>query len=325
MLAGSGCDSDPLSKSDAGIGVDTRADAGTPDGSAVDAAAEDAAASDAGVTPCDPLASASSPEAFAHIEGLISVLEFYSYDASRAETFHWRQWQIGAFSAPMEPTTTEPYLYAGIAPDSCVTLDIPHATRMLAPFRNFGTRLDWAAASGDRVTWARETDEYGTFYRLPSGPIGLRFSDPAQTPFNQRWTWSTPGDLGGLIAPASAEILPVEDFEVTPPISRSEIPLVLSPELELRWTAPVVTPAVVSLVMARATSPEGDARAVICRPIDDGAFAISQRMIDDLGAAPGSSFSFDLSRSQTAPFCNEGIREGIAVHTIAHLGAAVIR
>lgn len=316
-------DSEPLGGVDAGATADAaemRADATSPD-----AAARDVGTPDASAIACDPLASATSSASFAHVEGLLSVLEFYSYTPSRNETFHWRQWSVGAFSAALEPTASEPYLYAAIPADGCIVRNIAAATASLTPFRNLGTHLKWTTESGDEVIWAREVDEFGALYRLPSGAMALKFSDPAQTPFDQRWTWSTPGDLGGAIRPASAEIQPTEDFQVTPPISTSSVPLALFAGLDLRWTAPVRTPARVSLVMARATSPAGDARAVICRPADDGSFVITQAMIDALGPVPGLSFTFNLSRTQHAPFCNEGIRDGLAVHTVAHLGTAVVR
>jgi len=321
------CGSDPLSSVDGGLVADSAmstADASAHDAGPSDASVRDASVRDVGAIVCDPLASATSSTSFAHVEGLLSVLEFYSYIAARNEVFHWRQWSVGAFSAALDPTVSEPYLYAAIPEDGCIVRNIAAATATLTPFRNLGTQLSWRAESGDEVIWAREVDEFGTLYRLPSGPMALKFSDPAQTPFDQRWTWSTPGDLGGAIRAVSAEIQPVEDFQVTPPISASDVPVALTAGLELRWTAPVRTPARVSLVMARATSPEGDARAVICHPADDGAFVITQPMIDALAPVPGRAFTFNLGRTQLAPFCNEGIRHGLAVHTVAHFGTAVV-
>jgi hypothetical protein len=187
-----------------------------------------------------------------------------------------------------------------------------------------GLHLVWASEAGDSVTWSREEDANGFNYRLPSGPAVVPFGDPTQTPLGQRWTWSTPGDPDAFIESTTAEVPPVEDFQVTPSITDSDIPLVINAPMEIQWTAPVTVPGRISLVLGRALNQAGDARVVICRPADDGAFTITEAMLTDLDPTPGEAFGLEVSRSQVVPFCNLGITNGAAIHTLIHDGSAVV-
>jgi hypothetical protein len=319
-----------LPPADAGSALDAGAGdaAGGGDaGGAPDAGASDVGPDDAGPFECDPFAVPADPTQPAALTGRIEIFDFYIWESDDQAARRWRNFGL-IFLTGTLPTSgvRDAILFRGVPEDDCITVDLPAPRGDRGPARNIGTELVVETESGVRLRLDRRNEVDGVNYPFPSGPELARFGDPAITSLDQRWTWSTPGDRGARVRPASATLAPVEDFQVTPAFTSTPTPTVLDPAgTHFQWTPPVRTPGELRIVLGRALSPEGDGRFLICHPRDDGDFTLTSTAIAAFGAVPGLPFDLDVSRGQVAAFCNEGVRVGAVTHTLVHSGLGVIR
>lgn len=322
------CAGDELSRlEDSGPGP---ADSGADAGLAEDAAALDAAPADAGPAPfpCDVLAPDADPTRPAVLTGRMDIFDFDYWDEQDQRRGRVRNAGVNFLTGNMyvQPTSDAAY-YRGITPDGCIAVDVPVPTLPAGPPRNIGTVLVMEDETGIVLRRPRRSDADGVSYLFFENlDQQSQFFDPARVAIGRRWIWSTPGDPAAGIRPARAVVEPVEDFEVTPAITSTGAPLVIDPAagVTISWTAPVQTPAELSIVLARALNPEGDGRYLICRPADDGSFTVPAAAIADFGPVAGLPFDLVVTRAQVAPFCNEGVPRGAAKHAIIYLGAGIV-
>lgn len=314
--------------------VDGGVDAGLTDSGprGVDAALEDAGAadrvepSDAGAARCEALDPTTSPERAVALTGRLDLTDYDTYDDRTGGRLRSRVGGFNFFTGtlPVSPLS-DGALFTGVAPDTCVAFDLPVPSMDLRPARNVGTTLELSDGAAVTVRFRREDGAEGPRYVLATQADTLAFFDPARVALARSFTWSTPGDRAAGVGPASAAVGPLEDFEVEPAFTATSAPAVLAPSgVTIRWTPPVSSPAQVAIVLARALDPSGNARYLVCRPIDDGEHTISAAALADFGPIPGLAFDLAVARTAMATFCNEGVPLGAAVHTLVYLGAGIV-
>jgi hypothetical protein len=276
---------------------------------------------------CDPLATPADPTRPAAITGAVEIFDYDFWDEQRSMRDRVRNAGVNFYTnnLPVQPTS-EGALYRGIAQDTCIAVDVPAPRTPLGPSRNIGTELLMRDETGIVLRRPRKSDQDGVHYRdFASQEQLLMFFDPLVTDTSRGWTWSSPGDPSASIRAFEATVGPVEDFEVTPAITSTGAPLQIEASgFTISWTAPVATPADVSIVLGRAIGVQGDGRYLICRPIDDGSFTVPPDAIATFGPVPGLAFDLVVSRAQVAAFCNEGVPAGVAHHATVYLGAGVL-
>lgn len=330
-IAIAACSPDTLShEPDAGTSASldaTASDAASADGANADAANADAALdADAGCSALDPT---SAPEVPAALTGRLDITDYDTFDDifthARART---RQAGFNFYTQTLgvQPLS-DGALFTALEADHCVAFDLDPPHTDLRPARNVGTGLTLMNEAGTvSVAWIREPDADGPRYRLATQDDTIRFFDRAITKLDDTWTWSSPGDATANIGAASAHVDPVEDFEVTPAFTATTAPAALDPAgATIRWTAPAASSrAVMSIALARLLdATTGSARYLVCRPVDDGEYAISAADLTAFGPTPGLAFDFAVARTSMGALCNEGTL-GAAIHTLVYFGSAVV-
>jgi hypothetical protein len=315
-----GCEADDLSATDAGIDAGAEdAGAGGVD-AAMDAGSEDAA------FPCDPFR-ATSPGMLAPTTGQIDIVDYDYFDEIDGRRARVRNAGVNFFTGNLGPyPLNTAALFPGVPIDGCVGVDFIGPPIDPRPARNIGARISIANEAGTKsITIVRASDRDGLSYEWPTTLDVTRFFDPAYLAFGERWTYHTDGDPSAGIGPATAVVEPFDDFLlIAPAVSSSSTAVALDPAgIDVTWTS-TGTKGIASILLGRALNMTGDARYLICRVEDDGAFTIDPAALADFGPVPGLPFDFVVSRASAAPFCNEGVPSGAVLHVVAYIGAGVL-
>ncbi|MBI2379071.1 MAG: hypothetical protein HYV07_34065 [Deltaproteobacteria bacterium] len=317
------CGSDPApGPTDAAPSVD----AGSPDASGADASA-DAEVGDAGAvrdaSVCDPLATTSS-RAWARPNGRIEVNDYDYFDETFFERARVRNagFNFRTRALPIRPSVDAP-LFSSLPADACVALDVPAFVDTSGPPRDVGARILIRDRAGvPFVELIRTLELDGPRYDFATGEDARRFFDRDELDLGVAWSYELPGGTTDS-SPVTATVPGVPDFEVTPAFTSTRAPaLLLSTGATIRW-APTASSAM-SIVLERATDPDGGGRYLVCRVVDDGEHTFGAEQLAAFGADPGVPFGLAVARSAFVPICRGGL-VGVVSHVLAYVGLAEVR
>ncbi len=299
-------------------------DAGHP----ADAQLPDTGPGDAGfgTFACDHLDPGPDPTAYARHVGRLEIVDTDLWDSQDNLRRRVRNagWGFAEFPRPIR-VTVDGVLFRSVPADGCVTVTARNEQTPLGMRSNIGSYAALSEGGREHIRIERRMEPDGPSYFFASNAETRRFFDPAVTPLNRAWRWSTPGDLSSGVQPAEATVAPVEGFEITPAFTSTPTPILIDGPTTIRWTPPTSSPAEMSIVLARAINPNGDTRAVVCRPEDDGEFTITASATATLGAVSGLPFDISVARSAIGALCNEGVPAGVFTHTLVFTGSAVVQ
>lgn len=280
---------------------------------------------DAGPLACDPLVPPAAPTTFAAITGRIDVFDAVAFDRATGGPKTTRRFAAGFSSrALVIGDARDAVLFRGIEEDSCIDVDISAQAVDPRPYSNVGTSIFARPDGVDGIELVRTDGIDGPQYFFSSAAALQRFDDPVLTPLSVPWIWSTPGDAVANIRGATAILDPLPPFTVTPALSAAATPVVIDAAgATFRWTT-TSSSTDLSIVLTRTLNPRGDARHVICRPVDDGVFTVTSTVFNRFSAPAGIPFDVTIARSRAQPFCNEGAPSAVVTHAVAHVGSGVI-